>query len=234
LIAAFRQRQPGTPIWRIFLWDFIQTLCYIGLVVFYRHRSFGVQNIPFDGPLLLVCNHQSFLDPPIVGAGCHRRQFVALARSTLFNNPIAGWLLYKLNTIPVNQGESDLGAMRLCIEKLKQGHALLVFPEGARTLSGKVEPFETGTMLIIKRAKPMVMPVALDGAYDVWKRGSKLKLRGQVGVMFGKPIPAEQIIEMGTGRGLAFLRDEVNKLRNDLAGKLDGTAPRPKCPFPNA
>ncbi len=222
MIAAIRQRQPGAPLWRIVLWDFIQTLCYLGLVIFYRHRSYGVNNIPRTGPLLLVCNHQSFLDPPIVGAGCIRRQFVALARATLFDNKIAGFILRKLNTVPVTQGEADLGAMRRCIAELKKGQALLIFPEGARTMTGKVQPFETGTMLIIKRAKPMVMPVAIDGAFDIWKRGGKLKLRGRVGVMFGKPIPAEQIIDMGTGRGLAFLRDEVNKLRNDLSGKLDG------------
>ncbi len=222
MIAALRQRQPGAPLWRIALWDAIQMLCYLGLVIFYRHRAFGVRNIPRTGSLLMVCNHQSFLDPPIVGASSHRRQFVALARATLFDNPIAGFILRKLNTVPVTQGEADLGSMRRCIEELKKGQALLIFPEGARTMTGKVEPFETGTMLIIKRAKPMVLPVAVEGAYDAWKRGGRLKVRGRVGVMFGEPIPAEQIINMGTGRGLAFLREEVKKLRIELAKRLAG------------
>ena len=66
------------------------------------------------------------------------------------------------------------------------------------------------------------LPVAVDGAFDVWRRGGRPKVRGRVGVMFGKPIPAEQIINMGTGRGLAFLRDEGNKLRNDLTARLEG------------
>jgi 1-acyl-sn-glycerol-3-phosphate acyltransferase len=222
VIASMRLRQPGAPLWRIALWDFIHFLCYSCLLLFYRHRAYGVENIPPTGPVMLVCNHQSYLDPPIVAGGCYRsRQFVALARSTLFTNPVAGWILHKLNTIPVVQGASDLGAMRRCIEELKKGQALLIFPEGARTFTGKVQPFETGTMLIIKRSKPMVVPVALEGAYDVWKRGTKLKLRGRVGVMFGKPIPAEQILEMGTGRGLAFLRDQVEHLRCDLAVRLE-------------
>ena len=100
----------------------------------------------------------------------------------------------------------------------------MIFPEGARTLSGNVEPFETGTMLIIKRAKPLVLPVALDGSYDVWKRGGKPKLRGRIGVSYGQPIPAERIIEMGADKGLAFLRDEVDKLRREMAVKLGGSA----------
>lgn len=223
MISALRQRQPGAPLWRIALWDTIQILCYLALVTLYRHRAYGVRNIPRTGAVLLVCNHQSYLDPPIVGAGCHRRQFVALARATLFDNPVAGWILDKLNTISLTKGESHLGTMRKCIAELEKGQALLVFPEGARTLTGEVQPFETGTMLIIKRAKPLILPVAVEGAYDAWKRGGRPKVRGRVGVMFGKPIPAERIIEMGPDRGLAFLRDEVEKLRQELTLKLAGS-----------
>lgn len=223
MISALRQRQPGAPLWRIALWDTIQTLCYLALVSLYRHRAYGVRNIPRTGAVLLVCNHQSYLDPPIVGAGCHRRQFVALARSTLFDNPVSAWVLDKLNTIPVTKGESAVSAMRKCIAELKKGQALLVFPEGARTMTGEVQPFKTGTMLIIKRAKPLILPVAVEGAYAAWKRGGRPKVRGRVGVIFGKPIPAERIIEMGADRGLAFLRDEVENLRQELALKLAGS-----------
>ena len=223
MIRALRNRQPSAPLWRIALWDVIQTLCYMAMVTLYRHRAYGVNNIPRTGPLLLICNHQSYLDPPIVGAGCQRRQFLALARSTLFDNLIAGWILRGLDTIPVTKGESPLTSMRKCIAELKKGQALLIFPEGARTWTGEVQPFETGTMLLIKRAKPMVMPVAVEGAYEVWKRGTRPKVRGRVGVIFGKPIPAQQIIDMGADRGLAFLRDEVERLRQELAIRLAGS-----------
>ena len=225
MITALRQRQPGASIWRIAYWHFMHMLCYLFFVPFYRYRAFGARNIPHTGPVLLVSNHQSYLDPVIVGLGCSHRQFAALARATLFDNhPVFTWIISNLNAIPVAQGESDIGAMRKCIAELNKGQALLIFPEGARTLSGNVEPFETGTMLIIKRAKPLVLPVALDGSYDVWKRGGKPKLRGRIGVSYGQPIPAERIIEMGADKGLAFLRDEVDKLRRELAVKLGGSA----------
>lgn len=222
MIAALRQRQPGASIWRIAFWHVMHMLCYLALVPLYRYRAFGQRNIPHTGPVLLVSNHQSYLDPAIVGLGCSHRQFAALARATLFENrPVFTWIIKMLNAIPVTQGVTDVGAMRRCIAELNNGQALLIFPEGARTLTGNVEPFETGTMLIIKRAKPLVMPVALDGAYDVWKRGTRPKLRGRIGVSYGQPIPAERIIQMGADKGLAFLRDEVDKLRRELSQRLE-------------
>lgn len=232
MIAALRQRQPGASLWRIAYWHAMHLLCYLAIVPLYRHRAFGTHNIPRTGPVMLVSNHQSFLDPAIVGLGCSHRQFAALARSTLFDNhPVFSWIIRNLNAIPVTQGESDVGAMRKCIAELNKGQALLIFPEGSRTLTGKVEPFETGTMLIIKRAKPLILPVALEGAFDVWKRGTRPRLHGRVGVVYGQPIPAEQIIAMGADKGLAFLRDEVDRMRRDLAVKLAASAG--KSPIPN-
>lgn len=192
-------------------------LCYLFVVPVYRYRSFGVRNIPDTGPVLFVSNHQSYLDPVLVGLGSHHRQFAALARSTLFeNHPMFTWIIKMLNAIPVTQGESDVGAMRKCIAELNKGQALLIFPEGARTLTGEVEPFETGTMLVIKRAKPLIIPVAIEGAYDVWKRGEYPKLHGRIAVKYGEPIPSEKVIGMGPDAGLAYLRDTVAEMREEL------------------
>ena len=195
-------------------------LCFLFLLPVYRYRAFGVRNIPRTGPLLLVSNHQSYLDPSLVGMGCSRRQFAALARSTLFDNPVFAWIIRRLNAIPVTQGETDVGAMRKCISELKKGQALLIFPEGSRTLTGEVEPFQTGTMLMIKRAKPTILPVAIEGAYNVWKRGGYPKFHGRIAVKYGEPIPAETIIEMGPDKGLAFLRDTVAGMREELIARL--------------
>jgi len=220
LISALHQRQPGASLWRIAYWHCIHMLCFLFLLPVYRYRAFGVRNIPRTGPLLLVSNHQSYLDPSLVGMGCSRRQFAALARSTLFDNPVFAWIIRRLNAIPVTQGETDVGAMRKCISELKKGQALLIFPEGSRTLTGEVEPFQTGTMLMIKRAKPTILPVAIEGAYNVWKRGGYPKFHGRIAVKYGEPIPAETIIEMGPDKGLAFLRDTVAGMREELIARL--------------
>ncbi len=223
MIKGLRNRQPGSPIWRIVFWYFFQSMWYLALVPLYRYRAFNLNNIPKTGPVLLVSNHQSFLDLPIIAMGCTRRHYVPLARSTLFDNPLFGWLIRNLNAISVTQGESDISAMRRCIEELNNGQVLLIFPEGSRTHSGEVEPFQTGTMLVIKRAKPTIVPVAVDGGFDIWKIGqARPKLHGRIGVTFGKPIPAEKIIDMGADAGLEFLRHEISEMREELAKRLKG------------
>ena len=221
ILASFRQRQPGEPLWRILAWHALHLPCFVWFMFCYRFRAWGVTRIPDTGPLLIVSNHQSYLDPIIVGLATHKRQFRALARSTLFNNPLFAGLIRLLNAIPVDQEASDTRAMRSSVQALKDGHALLIFPEGSRTLSGVTEPFETGTWLLIKRAKPTVLPVALDGAFDVWPRGKALpRPFGRIGVKIGEPMPAESLLAMGSEAGLAWLRDHVEAMRGHVAERL--------------
>ena len=221
MIKRFKQRQPGASIWRILFWHAMHVLCYLYFIPMYHYRAYGRQNIPHAGAVLLVSNHQSYFDPIIVGLASSHRQFAALARSTLFDaHPVFAWLIRMLNAIPVSQGESDVAAMRKCLTELEKGQALLIFPEGSRTDTGEVQPFETGTMLLIKRAKPLVMPVAIEGAFDVWKRGTKPKAWGKIAVSYGKPVPAQTLIDMGADQALSHLRDEVDRMREELAEKL--------------
>lgn len=221
MIRRLRLRQPGAPLHRICWWYFCWSLCYVWFLVFYRFRIWGARNIPGEGAVMLVSNHQSFFDPIIVGLGSSHRQFYALARATLFDNPVFAWHIRSLNAIPVNQDSADTKAMRACIDVLKKHHALLIFPEGSRTLDGAVQRFEPGTMLIIKRARPMIVPVALDGAYEVYPRGAKWpKLVGRIGVMYGEPIPAESLLEMGPEQAMEHMRRQIERMRLELRKKL--------------
>jgi len=213
------------PAWRRPWWRFLHALCYLWFAVCYRFRAFGQQNIPRDGPLLVVANHQSFYDPIIVGLGLHQRPFWALARKTLFDNPKFAWLIKSLNAIPVDQEGSDMKSMRACIDVLKAGRALVIYPEGARTLTGQTEAFGAGAMVLIKRAQPRVLPVALEGAYDVWPRKAKRpKPFGRIVVQYGEPIDADELLEMGNEKALEHLRQTVESMRLELSGKIRGEA----------
>jgi len=214
-LNALRRRQPGAPLSRILWWHFLHLLCFLWFVPCYRYRGWGVRRILQGGPLLIVSNHQSFFDPILVGLGSHRRQFYALARSGLFKNPLLGWLIRSLNAIPVEQGTSDTAAMRQCVQVLKQDQALLIFPEGGRTLTGDVEPFEPGLMLLIKRARPTILPVGIAGAYDAWPRDRPLpRPAGRVGVVYGEPVSPEEVLSRGTDEGLAWLQRQVQQLHD--------------------
>jgi len=169
--------------------------------------------------VLFVSNHQSFLDPIIVGIGT-RLPFFALARSTLFHHPVLGWLIRSLSAIPVEQGAGDLSAMRQCVDVLKADQPLLIFPEGARTLDGRTHPFETGTMLLIKRARPRVVPVAIEGAFEVWPRGARRpRPFGRIAVAFAESIDAETLLAMGAEEARAHLADLVESMRLGLRGE---------------
>jgi len=221
MFASLRSRQPGAPLYRVFSWYAFHFLCVLWMVPFYRYRAWGIHRIPECGPVLFLSNHQSFFDPVVVGIAAHRRQFYAMARSTLFSHPAFAWIIRMLNAIPIARGESDIAAMRRCIDVLKEDQGLLVFPEGTRTRDGKTMRFATGTMLLIKRAKPVVVPVAIEGAYTVWPRDRKVPhLFGRIGVMYGEPIAADTLIDMGADEALRYLREKVESMRLEVAARI--------------
>ena len=188
-------------------------LCFVSCAFAYRYRVWGPKRIPRSGPVLFVANHQSFLDPILVGLGSHSRQFYAMARVTLWRNQLLGWLIGTLNAIPIDQSKGDMTALRRCIEVLKQGQALLVFPEGSRTSDGALTPFAPGVLLLIKRTKPTVVPVAIRGAFAAWPRVRRIpRLSGHIDVMFGQPIQADHLLSMGSDRALAELHSTVDAM----------------------
>ncbi len=209
------------PAWRRPFWHFMHALCYLWFALFYRFRAYGSAHIPKTGPLLVVTNHQSFLDPIIVGLAMWRRPFWALARKTLFDNPRLGWLIRSLNAIPVDQEAGDMKSMRACLETLKLGRALVIYPEGARTLTGKTEAFAPGMMMLIKRTRPIVLPAAIEGAYDVYpRRARRPKLFGRIAIKYGEPIDADTLLAMGNDKALEHLRQTVETMRLELAGHV--------------
>lgn len=208
-----------TPF-RRWLWTILHALLYAVHVALYRYRSFGGTDVPAQGQVLLVSNHQSFLDPVLVGLGIGHCKFASMARSSLFTHPAFGWLIRSLNAIPIERGEADLKAMRQCISVVSAGRPLLMFPEGTRTRDGQTGQFHPGMMLLIKRARPMIIPVAIDGAFDVWPRKRKLpKLLGRISVVYGQPIDSTELIDLPPDEAMGQLRDRVERLRLDAADR---------------
>ena len=222
-VESIRARQPGRSLGRIAWWHLLHALCYAWFAPLYQYRAWGIHHVPRTGPVLLVSNHQSFLDPIAVGLGAHHRQFYAMARTTLWDTRWLGWLIGSLNAVPVDQGGSDVRAMRQCLGVLNQNHALLVFPEGARTMDGRTHPFQTGTMLLIKRARPIVVPVAIEGAYGIWRRGMRLpKLTGRVGVMYGSPIEPDELLSRTPREALDLLQARIEAMRKTIGRRMRG------------
>jgi 1-acyl-sn-glycerol-3-phosphate acyltransferase len=130
------------------------------------HRERMIQT----GPVILAMNHQSYLDPPLAGITCDRPIYF-LARRTLAEVPLLGWLLPKLNVIPVNQEGIDRSALKTLIRVLKSGNATLVFPEGSRTLDGNLQAAQPGLGLVIAKTLAPVVPMRIFGAHQALPRG---------------------------------------------------------------
>ena len=205
---------------RLILWDLIRLMLWPIVFFVYRLRAYGQRNIPDSGPVLLLCNHQSYLDLVALGVTIPHRHFYAMARRTLFRGWFGG-LLRALNAFEVDQERGDLRAIRRAIELLKTGYLVLIFPEGSRTPDGITREFQEGVMLLLRRARPVVVPAAVEGVYDAWPIWSKRpRLRARIAAAYGNPVTAEQLLELAPHEALDRLRGDVEALRADLQRKL--------------
>lgn len=167
--------------------------------LFFRFRTLHRERMIQTGPVILAMNHQSYLDPPLAGIACDRAIYF-LARRSLMNVWPLGWLLPKLNVIPVDQEGIDRSALKALIRVLKAGHAALVFPEGSRTLDGKLQPALPGLGLIIAKTLAPVVPMRIFGAHEALPRGGGgLRLR-PITVVVGEPIHFTEADVQATGK----------------------------------
>jgi 1-acyl-sn-glycerol-3-phosphate acyltransferase len=184
-------------------------------------RVFGRCRVPKTGPFLIIANHESFWDPPIVGITLGRR-VTYMARKTLFINKIGSYLIRMQGAFPVDQDGTGMDGIRTALQMFEKGEGVIVFPEGTRTPDGTMKEFMAGIVLLIRRAKVPVLPVGVAGAYDAWPihagrpKWSPLLLpanKATICCCIGEMIPTEKLLAMKPADMLAFLTDEVAKVR---------------------
>ncbi len=140
-----------------------------------------------EGPVILASNHQSYLDPPLVGISSNRAIYF-LARKTLLDVPILGRILPSLNVIPVDQEGTDRSALKALIRILRAGEGTLVFPEGARTPDGNLQPALPGLGLVIAKTLAPVVPIRIFGSREALPRGGGRLRFHPITVVVGEPI----------------------------------------------
>ena len=156
--------------------------------IFFRLRVVHRERMINHGPVILAANHQSYLDPPAAGSVCDRAIYF-LARRSLLNGWFMGWILPKLNVIPVDSETGrDRTALKALIRILRAGQGTLVFPEGQRTPDGKLQPAQPGLGLVIAKTLAPVVPMRIFGAYDAWPIHKKWPRPGRVTIVVGEPI----------------------------------------------
>ena len=202
--------------WALRLWYHIARIaCAIVICLPYRVRIYGRKNIPKTGPVLVLSNHQSFLDP-IFGQGMIGRRFLFLARDTLFKNRFFGALIRSINAIPIKQGQSDMATIKKIIGELKRGRSVFLYPEGTRTSDGKIADMKPGVAMLSRRSGAKVVPSVIDGAFECWPRHKKFPSLGKISVCYGEPITSEKVKELGDEGFAALLTVQLRKMQNEL------------------
>ena len=156
-----------------------------------RVRARGVENIPIRGPFILAPNHSSHLDTPAVltAVGGARRGWVAAAEDYFFNTPFRRLMFGgMLDGIAVDRHSSGVAGLRRCGQALCRGDGLLVFPEGTRSINGRIQAFKIGVALLAVERQAPIVPVHIDRAYDLLPKGRRFAHAGVITVTFGKPI----------------------------------------------
>ena len=177
----------GHQVW----YQFCKNCMWIVMKVFFFVRYKDKRNVPNHGPVLVVSNHQSFLDPPAVGAGILRRMNY-LARKTLFRFKPFGWLIDSVDAIPLDQEGIGFAGIKETLRRLKNNEAVLIFPEGARSEDGEIQPFKAGFVTLAVRSKATIVPTAIAGAFEAWPRHGSPRPFRPIRVQYGKPIPFEE------------------------------------------
>lgn len=178
-------------------------------------RTFGCENVPKTGPVLLVANHQSYLDPPIIGVATSRR-LNYLARKTLFKSRWFGAAIRALNAIPLDNEGIGFDGIKETLKRLKNGEAVLLFPEGARSFDGEMSPFRPGFLTLAMRSQATIVPVAVAGMFEAWPRTAKFPKLHRVIVSFGEPLVYETYSQLAETELHKIVENRVARLYDTI------------------
>ena len=193
---------------RSLLWRYLQILCRVLTTLMFNLKVYGRDNIPVTGGVLILSNHQSYLDPVLLAVQFYR-PLSFLARSTLFKGPL-GVLIRWLHAFPVNQEGFAKAALEETIKRLNEGHLLNVYPEGSRTIDGEIMPLQRGVALVIRKAKVPVVVAAIHGSHEAWPRGKRKIFRAHpISIIYGKPL---HLHEMKSEQIMTTVDREMHRL----------------------
>lgn len=191
------------------LWyRFCRTWCQAAYLGFFRGRVFGTQNVPRTGGVLLVCNHQSFLDP-VLATLALPRECHYMARDSLFHNPYFRRLIESLNAFPIKRGTADMRAIKETLRRLKNDQLVATFPEATRTHDGSIAAMQPGVILLARKARVPIVPTLIWGAFEAWPRHAKLPHSHPVLVAYDRPIWPEEMAGVSDEACVASVRNRI-------------------------
>tara|TARA_Y100001968_G_C19271311_1_gene674385 strand:- start:207 stop:890 length:684 start_codon:yes stop_codon:yes gene_type:complete len=182
--------------------------------ILFRGRTQGNLNVPIYGPLVVVANHGSDLDPPILGHALGRAVSF-MAKKELFDIPILAQIIKSCGAYPVSRGASDREAIRTATKLLIEGRAIGVFLDGTRQENGRVNKPKAGAALLAARSGAYLLPVAIINSHRAWGKSSKWPRLIPIHMRIGVPIPPP------VSRKKVDLETTTNHLQSTINAMLD-------------
>jgi len=173
------------------LYNVIRFLAIIILKVFFCFQIKGAEHIPKKGAFILAANHRSYLDPIALGAASPRK-LNFMAKHSLFCIPIFSWLIYAVGAFPIKRNSLDLKGLKEAMRRIKNGNALLLFPEGRRRFNNISDAPQGGVGFLATKLNVPVIPAFIMGTERVWPAGAKFIRFAKISVCFGKQISIER------------------------------------------
>ena len=158
-------------------------------------KVIGLENLPRKGPYIICPNHQSFLDPVMLVATLPYdvvRNVFYVGTSEIFGSGILRRLARSLKLIPVDPDANLVPAMRAGAFGLRHGKILVLYPEGERSIDGSPKVFKKGAAILATHLRVPIVPVAMEGFYEAWPRGTGFQKFTRLTIEFGDPIPPPQ------------------------------------------
>lgn len=216
------------PIPITFLYRMVLFLSWCFFKLFYRHRIYGLENY-YSGAAIIASNHTSYYDPPVLSLSWPDEVHF-LARESLFEHPLFGWFIRKLNSHPVRGDAGDVVVFKLICQLLNEGKKIILFPEGMRNFKNELGELKPGIALLISRTKSAIVPAYIHGTFSVWPRARKFpKLWGKTACVFGSPILWEQFAHLEKREAheeiMKKLAESINGLRAWYESGAKGTPP---------
>ncbi|WP_431193388.1 lysophospholipid acyltransferase family protein [Trichocoleus desertorum] len=190
LMGKSREPRISLFLYHLFKWSVVSPMLHS----YFRGRIYGAEHVPHQGPLVIVSNHASDFDPPIVSC-CVRRPVAYMAKEELFQVPVLKQAIRLYGAYPVKRGSADRSAIREAMAALDQGWAAGIFLQGTRTVDGRIPSPKLGAALIAAKTQAPLLPVSLWGTQAIIRKGSATPRPVPLTIRIGQPIPPPRSTE---------------------------------------